>query len=482
MAQKISYNPGTSAITSDNPLTFMDDSSPEAVCDDNARILAGLLKSIGLPDVTIKFSWGGEESTDKFNYFCVNGGCPGAGTNLVNKSSMQVSRPQLGKPGGPEDLESNPTFLYHATVDYNSKSYDPSYGIVDNGIQLLTAMKIESGQSPTCVHDAAATALLVARNALRDRNPAINNNTNIVCSLRSQSRTADVRSFRFEETSSAAQKSTFNQSDGKWNIQDQFGEIRTIQGFTKGAWVSELTAGDFDGDGLIDPAVWETSGDFGYISSYYPSQVFSFTLRPREVDEKLVPGDYDGDGRADVAVWRGSDGRFTYWKSSNNQEEVVTYWGGTAYGDVPAPGDYDGDGKTDIAIYRTSDGNWWIIRSSNGSSYFLNWGIATDIPVPADYDGDGKTDLAVVRPSEGVWYTLESGNNNAYRGYSGPTLGTNDQPVPADYDGDGRIDFAVWFPATGEWSIGDGKTLATRIEYFGRDSGVPVASMNVFRP
>ncbi|HQU91117.1 MAG TPA: hypothetical protein PLK77_02410, partial [Pyrinomonadaceae bacterium] len=65
-----------------------------------------------------------------------------------------------------------------------------------------------------------------------------NNNTNIVCSLRSQSRTADVRSFRFEETSSAAQKSTFNQSDGKWNIQDQFGEIRTIQGFTKGAWVS----------------------------------------------------------------------------------------------------------------------------------------------------------------------------------------------------------------------------------------------------
>ena len=195
-----------------------------------------------------------------------------------------------------------------------------------------------------------------------------------------------------------------------------------------------------------------------------------------------MPGDYDGDGRADVAVWRGSDGRFTYWKSSNNQEEVVTYWGGTAYGDVPAPGDYDGDGKTDIAIYRTSDGNWWIIRSSNGSSYFLNWGIATDIPVPADYDGDGKTDLAVVRPSEGVWYTLESGNNNAYRGYSGPTLGTNDQPVPADYDGDGRIDFAVWFPATGEWSIGDGKTLATRIEYFGRDSGVPVASMNVFRP
>jgi VCBS repeat protein len=64
-------------------------------------------------------------------------------------------------------------------------------------------------------------------------------------------------------------------------------------------------------------------------------------------------GDYDGDGRTDIAVYRPGNGTwYIAFSSSNFQSSAAYQWGMS--GDIPVPRDYDGDGKTDLAFYRPS--------------------------------------------------------------------------------------------------------------------------------
>ncbi|MGI8959633.1 MAG: choice-of-anchor D domain-containing protein [Bryobacteraceae bacterium] len=213
----------------------------------------------------------------------------------------------------------------------------------------------------------------------------------------------------------------------------------------KGIYVS--VTGDFDGDGLIDFAVWRPSdGTWFIIPSSNPAA--PITQQWGVAGDVPVPGDYDGDGKTDLAVWRGSDGTWNIISSSTGTPHVEQ-WG--MPGDVPAPGDFDGDRKTDLAIWRPSNGTWYIIPSSNATTTVVQqWGLPGDIPVAADYDGDGKTDLGVWRPSNGTWYIAPSHGSALYARQWGQ-LG--DVPAPADYDGDGKTDYRVWRTSTQNWFI-----------------------------
>ncbi len=119
-------------------------------------------------------------------------------------------------------------------------------------------------------------------------------------------------------------------------------------------------------------------------------------------------GDYDGDGFADAAVFRPSTGTFFILYSGSNTANFITF--GTN-GDIPVPGDYDGDQRADVAIYRPSFGQWWLLKSSNGTNFTTTFGTTGDKPVPADFDKDGKTDIAVWRPSNGTYFIARSSDN-----------------------------------------------------------------------
>ena len=240
----------------------------------------------------------------------------------------------------------------------------------------------------------------------------------------------------------------FRPGTGKWYISS--GANGFVWGLQYGASGDVPVAGDFDGDGARDIAVWRPSGTLAGWWFIRNSSGGETRMKYGENGDVPVPGDYDGDGRTDMAVWRPSSGAW-YVLATSGQSIPIDLWGEA--GDYPVPADYDGDGKTDMAVFRPSGsyaGTWFVMLSSNNwaAGWTLKYGEAGDIPMVGDYDGDAKSDLAVWRPSgdNAGWWFVRLADGSEIRTKHGEP---NDVPVAADYNGDGVTDMAVWRPNAG---------------------------------
>jgi hypothetical protein len=261
---------------------------------------------------------------------------------------------------------------------------------------------------------------------------------------------------------------------------------QSLQGFTAREWglaVDPLVPADYDGDGKTDIASWrEDSGDPG--RSYFDIiNSFDGSLRKEQFgspgDKPIVAGDWDGDGHADLAVYRDGGGAggqsfFFYRPSAQTGVDFITIPWGTG-GDKPMRGDFDGDGKLDAAVFRPSDNLWYILYSSDGTVHYESWGLACDTFVPADYDGDHKTDLAVFRG--GIWFIRRSTDGQPIFQDFGLT---SDILVPADYDGDQRTDIAVF--RNGDWYMLLSQTNSVEYVKFGLAGDTPVEAAYTYAP
>lgn len=161
--------------------------------------------------------------------------------------------------------------------------------------------------------------------------------------------------------------------------------------------------GDYNGDGRCDFAVYRPSNTTWYVkidsintdASLGTHAYKNITTVYGASTDIPVPGDYDGDGIVDYALWRPSTFHW-YIKGQSGYD-----WGTT--GDIPVPGDYFGDGKTDGAVFRPSTGEWYIHNETAHLSALVA-PQSGDIPAPGDYDGLGRTQPAVWRPSTHTLY------------------------------------------------------------------------------
>ncbi len=240
-----------------------------------------------------------------------------------------------------------------------------------------------------------------------------------------------------------------------------------------------IVPGDYDGDAKMDTAVFRSGaadGSHWIIKRSSDGQTIDKLWGlPTDVP---VPADYDGDGKADIAVWRGSESRWYIVRSSDGQVQTII-WGSSLapYFDVPVPADYDGDGKADVAVFRRSTGVWYIKRSSDGATVSKLWGLGTDVPVPMDYDGDGKAEIAVWRGSDTNWYVVQSSDGEVkITAWGSDALG--DVPVPGDYDGDGKADIAVWRASNATWYVRLSSDGSVVTKVYGQQGDVPVITGN----
>lgn len=206
---------------------------------------------------------------------------------------------------------------------------------------------------------------------------------------------------------------------------------------------------DFDGDRRSDVTVVRTANT-PYQWWYAPTSVENLTGSARSFSlglqgEQIAAGDFDGDGKVEPGVIGATIRGLLVWSSldQNGATQEVSF--GSA-GDRPLTGYFDSDRKLDRAVVRNVAGNlrWFILQSTPPSTVIqADFGLNGDTPFAADLDGDGVDELIVARNvgTEIVWFS------QTLAGVAGPEVhwGLRGDTLlpPVDGDGDGKRDFAV---------------------------------------
>ena len=133
-----------------------------------------------------------------------------------------------------------------------------------------------------------------------------------------------------------------------------------------------------------------------------------------------MPGDYDGDGLTDPAIYTEATGQWRVKLSARGWAEYAEVFGGAGYG--PAPADYDGDGRIDLAVYNPAVNLWYAKASGSGLVYVDAFGPpdGTGEPASGYFDWDRLADPGV-RSTWGdfiLWGVQRSSYGYQYRGQS----------------------------------------------------------------
>lgn len=253
--------------------------------------------------------------------------------------------------------------------------------------------------------------------------------------------------------------------------------VKTGDAFRFGMLGGIPLAGDFDGDGFDEVAVYKDGYWMIDINRNGQWEDTDLIAKLGDSIDRPVVGDWDGDGKDDIGIYgpiwerdleaiardpglpnpenvtntdpknvpppseHATNGARVMKLTSYGRQrvDVVDHVFGTGEReDTPITGDWNGNGIRSIGYFNA--GIWQLDVNGDGKFNHLDtsatFGRAGDIPLVGDFDGDGIEEIAVYRA--GTW--LIDTNSNRELDATDSTFrlgGQGDQPVVGDWDGDG---------------------------------------------
>lgn len=177
--------------------------------------------------------------------------------------------------------------------------------------------------------------------------------------------------------------------------------------------------------------------------------------------DQITGGDYNGDGTVDLAISNNSGNRIDIY--SNNGSAIFASLSNVAVGQRPygaTTNDFDGDGDLDIIVGDLTDDNAKVLLN-NGSGTFTNtqtinagyelWGATS-----GDFDGDGDMDAALASDGSSNILLLINDGTGTFASSNIGTSFTTQNISSGDIDGDGDIDLFSGGTPGGQFQINDG--------------------------
>lgn len=220
---------------------------------------------------------------------------------------------------------------------------------------------------------------------------------------------------------------------------------------------TNVVTGDFNADGFLDLAFPVVIFDFDELFYYQGSGNGTFTQGEASYNEMggipgwLAEGDFNGDGILDIAMY-----------PSNGQQVIILLGNGDGTlslaptqpnttlvsSQFAAVADFNGDGILDIA-FADSGSTALTVLLGNGDGTFTQKMGETDIGqtttyvTTADLNGDGKLDLILVGSADSILILLGNGDGTFQTPLAVPGGPGASQVAIGDFYGNGRLDLAV---------------------------------------
>jgi hypothetical protein len=252
----------------------------------------------------------------------------------------------------------------------------------------------------------------------------------------------------------------FGKGDGTFQA-----PVTTFIGFSN-FFPEAIAVGDFNGNHLLDVAVWATNSTSGNteVHIYLGNGAGSFTTggvysAPNSNifspgPNSIVAADINGDGKLDLVALTQYNGVFVFLGNGDGTFQApAVYSTGTTAGCCSglAVGDLNGDGKLDLAI-SANDGISILLNTGTGTfgaaTYYASGvsGSATGDGIAiGDLNGDKKPDVVVTNENQGVIIFLNQGSGTFKKSsvINGVPMGGTDNVVLADINNDKKLDIVL---------------------------------------